>query len=65
MWRRVDFVWTDVSEERIVPVFRVPPKRRFTQDLHDIPEEGILHSHRRENLKSYKKQFLFSLFCHK
>jgi hypothetical protein len=27
------------------------PKRRFTQ--RHIPEYGILHSHRRENLKSY------------
>jgi hypothetical protein len=23
MWRRVDLVWTDVSEERITPIFRV------------------------------------------
>jgi hypothetical protein len=44
MWRRVDIVLTDV-----------PPKRRFTQDLHGAtpPEDGILHSHRREDLKSY------------
>jgi hypothetical protein len=52
MWRRVDLVWIDVSEERITSIFRVeksaseepawaggcrwyvPPKRRFTQDLH-------------------------------
>jgi hypothetical protein len=43
MWRRIDLVWTDVSEERIVSIFRVenlqvrnlfPPKRLFTQDLH-------------------------------
>jgi hypothetical protein len=62
MWRRVDIVWTDISEERIASIFRVeksascshmltlvpgsriflpsrwrryvPPKRRFTQDLH-------------------------------
>jgi hypothetical protein len=63
MWRRVDLVWTDVSEERITSIFRVeksacscshlltlvprtriflpwrwrryvPPKRRFTHDLH-------------------------------
>jgi hypothetical protein len=48
MWRRVDLVWTDVSEERITFNFSaensaseepawargyVPPKRRFTQDL--------------------------------
>jgi hypothetical protein len=24
-----------------------------TATLHDIPENGILHSHRRENMKSY------------
>jgi hypothetical protein len=23
MWRRVDIVWTDVSEERIASIFRV------------------------------------------
>jgi hypothetical protein len=23
MWRRVDLVWTDVSEERIASIFRV------------------------------------------
>jgi hypothetical protein len=44
MWRRVDLVWTVVSEER-----------RFTQDLRGATslEDVILHSHRRENLKSY------------
>jgi hypothetical protein len=33
-----------------------PPKRRFVQEPHRIntPEDCILHSHRRENLKSYK-----------
>jgi hypothetical protein len=36
MWRDVDLVWTDVSEERIS----------------SIPEDGIPHSHRCENLKS-------------
>jgi hypothetical protein len=28
---------------------------------HNIPEDAILHSHRRENLKSYNLQFLFSV----
>jgi hypothetical protein len=41
MLRRVAHVRTDVSEER------TKAKRR------NIPENGILHSHRRENLKSY------------
>jgi hypothetical protein len=38
MWCRVDFVWTDVSEERVTSIFRV---------------DGILQSHSRENLKSF------------
>jgi hypothetical protein len=25
-----------------------------------IPEDGVLHSHRRENLKSYMKYFIFN-----
>jgi hypothetical protein len=46
MWRRVDLVWTDVSEERIASIFRVEKstskepawaggckKRRLRQDL--------------------------------
>jgi hypothetical protein len=32
---------------------------RATQ--HNIPEDGILHSHHRENLKSYKEIFLCSV----
>jgi hypothetical protein len=34
----------------------VPPKRRFLHEPHgvNIPEDGILHSHRFENLISYK-----------
>jgi hypothetical protein len=33
----------------------VPPKRQFLQEPRgvNIPEDGILHSHCRENLKSY------------
>jgi hypothetical protein len=26
MWRRIDLVWHDVSEERIAPIFGVFPK---------------------------------------
>jgi hypothetical protein len=26
----------------------------------NIPEDGVLHSHRRENLKSYKERKVFS-----
>jgi hypothetical protein len=89
MWRHVDLVWTDVSEERISFIYRVeksaseeaawvqPPAhadfsladfstvnmeaiRSSEKSVHirstrrHIPEDGILHSHRRENLKSYK-----------
>jgi hypothetical protein len=34
----------------------VPPKRRWTQRTiwRYIPEDGTLHNHRCENLKSYK-----------
>jgi hypothetical protein len=44
MWRRI-VMWTDVSEER-----------RFTEELHTSTSQkiGILHSHRRQNLASYK-----------
>jgi hypothetical protein len=50
MWRHVDLVWTDVSEES-----------RFTQiTRRHIPEDGILHSHRRENIKSYIQSHLGS-----
>jgi hypothetical protein len=66
MWRRVYLVWTDVSEERITSIFRVVNPRarnqreqvaadsvrtRFTR--RHIPENGILHTHRYENLKFY------------
>jgi hypothetical protein len=61
MWRRVDVVWTDISEERIASNFRVEKSAseepawtggcRSTR--RHIPEDSILHSHRRENLKSY------------
>jgi hypothetical protein len=63
--RRVALVRTDVSEERIAPLIRVtrigelgaesssktPVNTRATH--RNIPEDGILHSHRRENLKCY------------
>jgi hypothetical protein len=93
MWRRVDLVWADVSEERNASIFRVeksaseepawagactlrPPTHAgsslanfstlkmevipaseasvYTRSTwRHIPEDGILHRHRRENLKSY------------
>jgi hypothetical protein len=62
MWRRVDLVnWTDVSEERIASIFKLekstseePAWAGGRSTRRHIPEDGILHSHRRENLKSYK-----------
>jgi hypothetical protein len=74
MWRHVDLVWTDVSEERIASTFRVEKSERekpawaggcglqmeairssetlvrTRSTQRHIPEDGILHSHRRENL---------------
>jgi hypothetical protein len=45
MLRRVDFVGPDDSEERIAFILRVT-------GIYEL-EDDILHSHRRENLKSY------------
>jgi hypothetical protein len=68
MLRRVDLVRTDVSEERsasfisvariLVPlmkeVLRSSEMSVITRATRrNIPEATILHSHRRENLKSY------------
>jgi hypothetical protein len=77
MWRCVDLVWTNVSEERIASIFRVENPRvrdqrekvaadcstRFKR--HNIPEDGILHSHRRENLKSYMDLIFVRYFVSK
>jgi fibrillarin-like rRNA methylase len=82
MWRRVDLVCADVSEESIASIFRIENPRARNQREQDfstlqieairspetsadtiitevdIPEDGILHSHRCENLKPYKSQTL-------
>jgi hypothetical protein len=50
MLRRVALVRTDVSEEPSASEKSV--LTRATQ--RNIPEDTILHSHRRKNLKSYK-----------
>jgi hypothetical protein len=76
MWRRVALVRTGVSEEPIAPIIRVkrisklgnlavtsnwstlryvPPKYQFLQE-----PQGILHNHRRENLKSYTVPYRFT-----
>jgi hypothetical protein len=70
MLRRVALVGTDVSEELSASFIRVTKigvlgttlavtsnrrtLRRNTQL--NIPEDAILHSHHRENLKSYKEE---------
>jgi hypothetical protein len=48
MLRRMALVKTDVSEELSASFIRVTKATR-----RNIPEDAILHSHRRENLKSY------------
>jgi hypothetical protein len=37
--------------------------RRFGSTRRRIPEDGILRSHRRENLKSYKMSLMSRLTC--
>jgi hypothetical protein len=49
MWRSVGLVRTDVSEERVASETSVLTRLTWRQIL----EDGILHSHRRENIKSY------------
>jgi hypothetical protein len=86
MWRRVDLMWTDVSEERIVSIFSLQPPAHAGSSLADfstlkmetirssetsvhtrstrrhIPEDGILHSHRCENLESYLRKIVVKNF---
>jgi hypothetical protein len=63
MLHRVALVRTDVSEERSASIIRVTKIGELGTTLaklatdacyEEIPEDAILHSHRRENLKSYK-----------
>jgi hypothetical protein len=57
MLRRVDLVRSDVSEELSGSVIRVTKIGEVGTLAYElgfyIPEDDILHSHRRENLKSY------------
>jgi hypothetical protein len=66
MWHREEVVLTDVSEERIASIIRVEGKIRKSarkasvRDVKSrlalavfISNTSLLHSHRRENLKSY------------
>jgi hypothetical protein len=63
MLRHVALVRTDVSEELSATIIRVTRIGELGTTLavtsnrrtwHNIPEDGILHSRRRGNLKSYK-----------
>jgi hypothetical protein len=57
MLRRVALVRTDVSEEfsptfiRVTRIGKLGTTLAITSSR--FPEDGVLHSHRRENLKSY------------
>jgi hypothetical protein len=56
MFRRVALVRTDVSEEpgaSFIRVTRIGELGTTQAARRNIPEDTILHSHRRENLKSY------------
>jgi hypothetical protein len=44
VWRRVDMVFPEDGGDTIL---------RNVGSIDHIPEDGILHSHRRENLNSY------------
>jgi hypothetical protein len=61
MLRRVALVRTEVSEEISASFIRVTEAQSSSETSvltrvirRNIPEVAILHSHRRENLKSYK-----------
>jgi hypothetical protein len=73
MLRHMYFVRTDVSEERIASLIKVTRigelltlaattnrctmRRKPRATRRPIPEDGILRSHRRENLKYYKSYY--------
>jgi hypothetical protein len=56
MWGRVGLVRTDVSEERVASILMVKKirERRKVLAVCYIPQDGILYSHRCQNLKAYK-----------
>jgi hypothetical protein len=74
MWRHVDIVLTDVSEEHLLTllprsrisffsILNMEAVRSSETSVNTIatwrhtPEDGFLHSHRRENTKSYIHYF--------
>jgi hypothetical protein len=88
MWRSIDILLTDVSEERIASILSVysylltlvhrswisstlkmeairsseTSVNKISTRRH-IPEDGILHSHRRVNLKSHTGFCLSAIFA--
>jgi hypothetical protein len=56
MLSRVTLVRTDVYEELSASFIRVTRTTR-----RNIPEDAILHCHRRENLKSYTEKAMFGV----
>jgi hypothetical protein len=67
MWRVVGVLKIDVSEKRVAQIFRIEEITRarkrprsyetsvFTRlTRRHIPEDSILHNHRREKLRCYK-----------
>jgi hypothetical protein len=71
MLNRVALVRADVSKEpgasfiRVTRIGELGTTQAATSNrrtLRNIPEETILHSHRRENLKSYTDILLFLVF---
>jgi hypothetical protein len=46
MWRRLDLVWTDVSEERIASIFRVESHKQGTSDTRTVFQQLIKFHHK-------------------
>jgi hypothetical protein len=45
MWRRVDLVWTDVSEERIASMFRVE------KSASEEPAGTVVYNHKLKHMR--------------